>query len=115
MSIVGTWDLRIRTPIGTIEVVYVFVETAGGVVTGTAASEREMVALQDVVVEGQRVRWRQAITRPLRLNLEFDVAIAGGELAGHSRAGRLPRSAVSGTRRADPSPVPRSLQDSQDR
>jgi hypothetical protein len=35
----------------------------------------------------------------MRLNLDFDVVVDGDRLAGHSRAGRLPRSAVIGTRR----------------
>jgi hypothetical protein len=37
----------------------------------------------------------------MRLNLDFDVVVEcdGDRLIGHSRAGRLPRSAVHGTRR----------------
>jgi hypothetical protein len=34
----------------------------------------------------------------MRLNLEFDVVVDGDQLTGHSRAGRLPRSAVTGNR-----------------
>jgi len=39
------------------------------------------------------------VTKPMRLNLDFDVAVDGDRLVGHSRAGRSPRSAVNGTRR----------------
>jgi hypothetical protein len=35
----------------------------------------------------------------MRLNLEFDVVVDGDALTGHSKAGRLPRSAVTGVRR----------------
>jgi hypothetical protein len=35
----------------------------------------------------------------MRLNLEFDVVVDGDRLTGHSKAGRLPRSAVTGERR----------------
>jgi hypothetical protein len=48
----GTWDVTIKTPIGSLAVVYA-----------------------------------------------FDVVVDGDAMSGHSRAGRLPRSAVSGTRR----------------
>ena len=34
----------------------------------------------------------------MRLNLEFDVVVDGDRLTGHSKAGRLPRSAVTGVR-----------------
>ena len=42
--------------------------------------------------------WSQTITKPMRLNLDFDVVIEADEMRGHSRAGRLPRSAVTGRR-----------------
>jgi hypothetical protein len=47
---------------------------------------------------GERVTWRQRITRPMRLNLAYDVTVTGDTLAGHSRVGRLPRTAVTGER-----------------
>jgi hypothetical protein len=40
----------------------------------------------------------------MRLNLDFDVLVDGDRLTGHSKAGRLPRSAVTGTRRGDLTP-----------
>ena len=39
------------------------------------------------------------MTKPIRLNLNFDVVVDGDRFTGHSRAGRLPRSAVAGVRR----------------
>jgi hypothetical protein len=45
------------------------------------------------------VTWRQQVTRPIRLNLDFDVIVNGETLTGHSHAGRLPRTTVTGTRR----------------
>ena len=49
--------------------------------------------------DGQRITWRQSVTKPIRLNLGFDVVVDGDRFGGHSRAGRLPRSAVAGVRR----------------
>ena len=99
MRITGEWDVTIKTPIGSLEVVYTFVEHAGGL-SGTAVGKHETVALSDIVVTDGRVTWRQTISRPMRLYLEFDVRLDGDQLTGHSRAGRLPRSAVHGARRA---------------
>ena len=42
--------------------------------------------------------WRQSVTRPIRLDLDFDVTARGDQLTGHSRAGRLPRTQVTGHR-----------------
>jgi hypothetical protein len=36
----------------------------------------------------------------MRLNLEFDVVVDGDRLTGYLKAGRLPRSAVTGARTA---------------
>lgn len=108
-TIIGTWKLHMKTPVGTIHADYRF-EEVDGVLRGTATAmdrgESTSTAVTDIVVEqtaggdgdGQRVTWRQAITRPLRLNLAFDVRVTGDALVGESRAGRLPKSAVTGER-----------------
>lgn len=99
---VGTWDLSVRTPIGSIGA-RVTIADVGGVLSGEAVGRSETVALQDVRVvrdgAGERVTWRQSITRPMRLDLQFDVVVTGDVLAGTSRAGRLPASSVTGRRR----------------
>lgn len=101
-SIVGIWDLKLRTPIGSLAVVYTFTDTAEGL-RGVAEGRGETVPLTDVnqetTAEGRRVTWHQSITRPIHLNLDFDVTVSGDTLTGHSRAGRLPRSSVTGNRR----------------
>ncbi|MFI5510971.1 hypothetical protein ACIA48_26205 [Mycobacterium sp. NPDC051804] len=98
MSITGDWDVTIKTPIGSMAVVYTFTD-ADGILTGTATGRDETVPLQGIVVDGQRITWRQSVRKPMRLNLDFDVTVDGDRLAGHSRAGRLPGSAVTGVRR----------------
>lgn len=102
-GILGDWDVTIKTPVGSLHVVYSFVDD-GGVISGSAAGKSETVPLTDIAVTadgaGQRVSWRQTVTKPMRLRLEFDVRVQGDRLSGHSRAGRLPPSAVSGVRRA---------------
>ena len=96
MDLKGVWDVTVRTPIGSLAVVYTFTEH--GDITGTATARDETVPLRDIVVAGQRVTWRQSVRKPMRLNLEFDVMVDGDRLTGHSKAGRLPRSVVTGVR-----------------
>lgn len=98
MGVTDEWDVTIKTPIGSLTIVYTFAEH-DGVLSGTAAGQGETVPLRDIVVDGQRVTWQQSVTKPMRLNLAFDVVVDGERLSGHSRAGKLPRSAVSGVRR----------------
>ena len=99
MEVAGVWDVSVKTPIGSLAVVYTFAER-DGTLQGTAAGQSETVPLHDIVVDRQRITWRQSVTKPMRLNLNFDVVIDGDHFSGHSRAGKLPRSAVNGVRRA---------------
>ncbi|SON63663.1 hypothetical protein MSIMFI_05194 [Mycobacterium simulans] len=102
MGIEGEWDVSIKTPIGTLAVRYVFAQESE-LIVGTATYKDETIALQDItsqaVADGTRLTWRQSVTKPLRLNLAFDVTVVGDTMSGHSRAGRLPRSVVAGSRR----------------
>lgn len=97
----GTWDVDLATPIGTLHVQYRFTATTTGF-EGTATGAKETVPLSNIVVAdtggGERVTWHQRVTSPLRLNLGFDVVVNGDTLTGHSRAGRLPRTRVTGRR-----------------
>ncbi len=98
-SIVGSWDVTMKTPIGTVPAVFDFTE-AGGVLSGRAESKGDTVPLTDLTSHGDgRVTWNQVVTKPMRLNLAFDVTIDGDTFTGFSKAGRLPRSTVKATRR----------------
>lgn len=99
MSVEGTWDLSISTPIGRIKAVVELLREAG-VLTGSAHGAGEEVPLGDLALDGDRLTWKQSITKPLRLNLAFAVTVDGDTLTGTSKAGRLPASKVTGQRRA---------------
>jgi hypothetical protein len=97
----GEWALTMRTPIGSIDAQMTFTDR-DGTITGTATGKSEVVPLQDIHTatenDGEHVTWNQTITKPMRLSLTFDVTIHGDTMQGHSRAGRLPRSIVTGQR-----------------
>ena len=100
-SLPGTWSLTMKTPIGSIQATMTF-DYSGDTLTGIATGGGETIELLDVqsvaVDDGEHVTWSQSIRKPMRLNLDFDVVVHGDSMAGVSRAGRLPKSRVSGTR-----------------
>ena len=103
-SAIGEWDLVVATPIGRIPVRLEILRQSEEV-CGRAIGRDETVELEQLAVEAAdegelRMTWTQKIRKPLRLTLSFDVRIKDDELAGISRAGRLPPSSVSGTRSA---------------
>jgi hypothetical protein len=87
------------TPIGTIKAVVDFRRACDGLV-GAARGAGEEVPLAEVTLDGSQLSWKQAISKPMRLNLAFAVTVDGDTLTGTSRAGRLPASKVTGQRRA---------------
>ena len=99
MSIAGTWNITISTPIGTQHVALELTEHDGQV-QGFARGKAETVPLINPLLDGNRLTWAQSITKPMRLNLTFDVLFDGDTLIGTSKAGLLPTSKVTGTRAA---------------
>jgi hypothetical protein len=97
----GTWALTIATPIGKLPVTLELTREAG-LLHGTAEGRGETVDLHDLVAtpgpDGVRLAWNQQVTKPIRLNLSFDVLVTADAMTGHSKAGRLPRSTVTGSR-----------------
>ncbi len=69
-----------QNPIGTVVVQYALTQLREGL-AGTATYKGEAVALQcltsEAVGSGARLTWRQSLTRPMRLNLTFDVLVDG--------------------------------------
>ncbi|MFE2583555.1 hypothetical protein [Streptomyces sp. NPDC059378] len=101
MSVEGTWNLSVSTPIGKIKAV-VELREQNGLLTGVARGADEEVPLDGITLDGDRLTWKQSVTKPMRLNLAFDVTVDGDTLQGTSRAGRLPTSKVTGERRTGP-------------
>ncbi len=97
MSIAGTWNTTISTPIGT-QTVILELNEHNGIITGVARGNAETTPLIEPVLDGNRLTWKQSITKPMRLNLVFDVRIDGDTLTGTSKAGMLPTSKVTGVR-----------------
>jgi hypothetical protein len=97
MSLTGTWNISISTLIGTQSAVLELTEH-DGVVEGIAKSDEETMPLIHPILDGNRLTWKLSITKPMRLNLMFDVTIDGDTLTGTSKAGILPASKVTGTR-----------------
>lgn len=98
MTVEGTWDVAIATPIGTTNAV-LELHARDGALSGTAQAADESVVLSNIVFAGDRLTWSQAITKPMRLNLSFDMTVTGDTMTGKAKAGLLPTSKVTGQRR----------------
>ncbi|HEX7658963.1 MAG TPA: hypothetical protein VF444_05735 [Pseudonocardiaceae bacterium] len=104
-SVAGSWDLVISTPIGKQRATLIL-STQDGELRGVAHDQRhgDDIPLTDLVFQDNRLSWAQSITKPMRLNLVFDVTIDGDAMTGRAKAGRLPASTVTGHRLPPDSP-----------
>jgi hypothetical protein len=96
-SAVGTWKIIISTPIGRQHVRLQLVER-GGRLEGTATQGAETVPLVNASWNGTRLTWSQSVTKPLKLDVKFDVNVADDQMVGTAKAGVFPASKVEGAR-----------------
>lgn len=93
----GEWDAAIATPVGKLEVKF-SIATRNGRIEGTATQGEETVELLNPVVAGGNLMWSMRVSKPMRLNLKFEVAVDGDRMIGIAKAGILPASKLTGRR-----------------
>lgn len=93
----GDWDTTIATPVGKIQV-KLAISTSNGKFQGKATQGDESVEFVNPVLQENKLIWSQRITKPMRLNLKFEVAVNGDHMTGIAKAGLLPASKLTGKR-----------------
>jgi len=93
----GEWDTVIATPVGKLQV-RLFLSTNQGMIQGRAAQGNETVELSNPELKDNTLTWLLRITKPMRLNLKFEVVAEGDHMSGTAKAGMLPASKLTGRR-----------------
>lgn len=93
----GNWDTTIATPVGKMQV-KLSITTRGGLIQGMATQGDETVEMMNPLLENNKLTWSLRITKPMRLNLKFEVSAKGDSLTGTAKAGILPASKLTGNR-----------------
>src|SRR5947209_20412963 len=97
MSIDGTWNLTLETPIGTQETTLV-AQTSDGVLTGTQTSPDGSQPIHDGAVNGAEASWSVTITSPMPMTLEFTGVVDGDTLSGSVKLGMFGEAKFTGVR-----------------
>lgn len=95
----GEWDTTIVTPVGKLEV-GLSISTNEGIIQGTATQGDETIPFINPVYLADKLTWSLSISKPLRLNLKFEVSVHGNHMTGVAKAGVLPGSKLTGRRSA---------------
>ncbi|GGG53215.1 DJ-1/PfpI family protein [Paenibacillus radicis (ex Gao et al. 2016)] len=91
----GDWDTTIATPVGKLQV-KLSITTSNGIIQGKATQGNETVDFLNPVVQDNKLLWSLKITKPMRLNLKFEVETEGEDMTGIAKAGILPASKLTG-------------------
>jgi hypothetical protein len=96
VSIVGTWDTTISSPVGDQSVEFEFSDES----TGVARHAMGSLPLQNVRSSGNTASFQATVTSPMKLTLNCSVTIDADRITGTARAGLFGSFAIVGHRRA---------------
>ena len=97
MSIDGTWNIVMKTPIGEQKST-ITLKTAGGALTGTMAGNGAETPLKDGTVDGNKASWKADITQPMAMTLEFSATVDGDSISGSTKLGMFGNAPFTGSR-----------------
>ena len=82
MSVTGTWNLTMNSPLGD-QAARLDIHDAGGVLQGTLTGKGDPTPVQRLEVNGSNITFAADADTPVgRLNLAFDGAVTGDAIAG---------------------------------
>ena len=86
MPLEGKWTVVVKGPTGPQSSTLVL-ERVDGKLGGTQTGQGQTSPLLDLKVEGNKIRWINQVTKPMKLKVEFSGEINGGQISGKCKAG----------------------------
>ena len=97
MSIDGTWDITVNTPMGAQQST-VKLSDDNGTLTGTSEGSGQEVEIYEGTSDGDSGTWKIDITQPMPMTLTFTAEVDGDNISGQADPGMFPPSPFTGTR-----------------
>jgi hypothetical protein len=86
MSVDGTWNLTMETPMGERRSTLTL-STSGGTLTGKQEAEGNTTEIAEGTVNGNNASWKVSITNPMPLTLTFSGTVDGNSMTGSADTG----------------------------
>jgi cytochrome P450 len=93
----GRWTVVVKGPTGPQSSVLAL-ERVDGVLTGSQSGQGETSPVLDIQVEGNKIRWVNQVTKPMKLKVEFAGVIEGRQISGKVKAGFMGSYPFTGTK-----------------
>jgi hypothetical protein len=97
MSVDGTWNVTVNSPMGA-QPSTLTLKADGGVLTGTQSAQGNTQPIANGKVDGDVVTWSNSITTPFPMTLEFTGKLDGDTLNGSVKAGSFGSFPFTGNR-----------------
>lgn len=94
----GTWDVVIQSPLGQ-QKRHMVIDAADEAFTAQVSDGPDTHAVAGKVV-GAQLTWTDQVTKPMKLNLQFDVSVAGDTMSGQVKLGIFGSAKFAATRSA---------------
>lgn len=100
MSVAGTYDCTIKTPMGPQSGTLVVEPGADGTFSGSITGDMGAMEITGGEVHGQTLTWSMKMTKPMPIDLECTATVDGDAISGSVKAGMFGSMDLSGTRKA---------------
>jgi len=97
MTVDGTWNLTIDTPMGERKSTLVL-RSAGNTLEGSQSAEGQSADIFEGTVAGNDVAWKVSITQPMPMTLEFSGTVSGDSISGSVQLGMFGTSSFVAAR-----------------
>ncbi|HKT06057.1 MAG TPA: hypothetical protein VJT31_41655 [Rugosimonospora sp.] len=99
MSLTGTWNLSIATPMGEQKLELELVQHGPDQISGVSRNDLEgEQPLTDPQLKGNKLTWKSNITRPIKVTATMELNFNGDSVTGTAKAGMFPAAKVVGRR-----------------
>lgn len=98
MAIDGRWDCTVRSPLGE-QALVLTLKAEGARFTGQASGAMGSMAIEGDL-DGDTLRWKQAVTVPMAVTLDCEASVEGDALTGSVGVGGFGSYPITGKRAA---------------
>ncbi len=101
MSVAGTYDCSIKTPMGDQSGTFTVVPGDDGTsFSGSITGAMGSMDIADGTIEGNTLLWKMEMTAPMPMKLDCTATVDGDQVTGKVKAGIFGSMELSGTRQA---------------
>ena len=97
MSVAGTWNVTMNTPMGAQKAT-LNLTVNGTELTGTMSGPQGAITLKEGKADGDKASWKADLTQPMPITLEFAANVDGNNISGNVKLGGFGNASFSGTR-----------------